>query len=247
MELGLIGFPLTHSQSPEWFRKKFIQEGIEGTYSLFPLMNIGELPDLLRRETGLNGLNVTIPYKEAIIPYLDSLDPAAWEIGAVNTLRIIRNQGKIFTKGFNTDAYGFDVTLPALAPGTRALILGTGGASKAVAFVLEKRKIHFTFVSRNVSKKENLGYSNLNKRHISDHTLIINTTPLGMFPDVGSLPPIPYHYLTQHHLLYDLVYNPTETRFLEEGRIHNCQIFNGLEMLHQQAEKAFEIFSSDNF
>ncbi len=247
MELGLIGFPLAHSRSPEWFREKFVQMGIEGLYTLFPLMDIAEFPDLLRRETGLNGLNVTIPYKEAIIPYLDSIDPAAREIGAVNTLRIIRNKGKIFTKGFNTDVYGFDVTLPALAPKTHALILGTGGASKAVAYVLEKQKIHFTFVSRNISKKETLGYSHLNKKHISDHTLIINTTPLGMFPDVGSRPPIPYRYLTQDHLLYDLIYNPLETRFLKEGRIRGCRTINGIKMLHQQAEKAFEIFCSDNF
>lgn len=246
MELGLIGFPLAHSGSPEWFRGKFLQHGIEGLYTLFPLTDISEFPDLLQREPALNGLNVTIPYKEAIIPYLDSLDPAAREIGAVNTVSIIRHQGKIFTRGFNTDVYGFDVTLPALAPETRAMVLGTGGASKAVACVLEKRKIQFTFVTRNISKKAILGYSQLNKKHFSDHQLIINTTPLGMFPDVDSLPPIPYHYLTQGHLLYDLVYNPLETRFLEEGRFRGCRTINGLQMLHQQAEKAFEIFSSGN-
>ena len=247
MKLGLIGYPLSHSGSPAWFSKKFLQQGIEGTYTLFPLRDIAELPDLLRRESGLSGFNVTIPHKEAIIPFLDSLDPAAREIGAVNTVRIVRNQGKIATKGFNTDVFGFDAALPSLPQDTRALILGTGGASKSVAFVLEIRKIPFTFVSRNIGKQAALGYNQLNSKHFSDNLLIINTTPLGMFPDTGSVPSIPYHYLTRDHLLFDLVYNPSETRFLEEGRRRGCRTINGLEMLYRQAEKAFEIFTAENF
>jgi shikimate dehydrogenase len=246
MKLGLIGYPLSHSGSPAWFCKKFQNQGIEGSYSLFPLRDIAEFPDLLQREPGLNGLNVTIPYKEAIIPFLDSLDPAAAEIGAVNTVSILRKHGQIFTRGFNTDVFGFDAALPEMIPGTRALILGTGGASKAVAFVLENRKIPFTFVSRNISKNSTLVYSQLTKEHIDIHRLIINTTPLGMFPYTGDAPPIPYAHLTRDHLLFDLIYNPLETRFLEEGRIRGCRTLNGLGMLHQQAEKAFEIFTSEN-
>jgi shikimate dehydrogenase len=247
MELGLIGFPLSHSMSPEWFRKKFTQEGIVGSYTLFPLREIAEFPDLLHREPGLNGLNVTIPYKTAILPYLDNIDPAAGEIGAVNTVSILRKHGKIMTRGFNTDVSGFDAALPEMMPGIHALILGTGGASKAVAFVLQKRKIPFTFVSRTIGKNTTLGYSQLTKEHFEISRLIINTTPLGMFPLTKADPPIPYTHLTQDHILFDLIYNPLETRFLEEGRIRGCRTIHGMEMLHQQAEKAFEIFNSENY
>ncbi len=241
---GLIGYPLSHSFSKRYFSEKFAREGIEGAaYELFPIPEIGDLPQLLDRHPDLRGLNVTIPYKEAVIPFLDRLDEEAAAVGAVNTIRIDASG----LTGFNTDVYGFEQSLRAFlddqqATVDRALILGTGGAAKAVAYVLQKMGIGFFFVSRRPAD-DRLTYEQLDARVLEKHRLIINTTPLGMAPRTDSRPALPYERLGAGHLLYDLVYNPERTRFLEQGAQHGCPGMNGLEMLYLQAERAWAIWN----
>ncbi|MDP1622008.1 MAG: shikimate dehydrogenase [Bacteroidales bacterium] len=234
---GLIGFPLGHSRSPEWFNEKFRSAGQnEYEYRLFPLARIEEVASLLIKYPELAGLNVTIPYKEKIIPYLDELDETARLIGAVNTIIIIRTKGKILTRGFNTDAPGFLQTLSARIPHSPALILGTGGAARAVAHALTLKNIRFTFVSSINKGPGILSYNDLTREVISHHLLIINATPLGMFPDIERFPPIPYHFLSGDHFLYDLIYNPEETEFIKRGKAMNTKTMNGAQMLINQAE-----------
>jgi len=240
---GLIGYPLSHSFSPAYFKKKFNALQIDAHYEAFPLEHIGDLPGLLRAHPDLAGLNVTTPYKGAIITYLDETDTVASEIGAVNCLTI--NSGVI--KGYNTDALGFEQSLnPLLQPQhNHALILGTGGASRAVVYVLKQLGIPFQKVSRYKSAGV-LVYEELTPERIAQHTLIINTTPLGMYPNVHAAPPIPYEYIGQQHLLYDLIYNPEETEFLAHGKAQGAVIKNGFEMLQLQAEASWEIWKSQN-
>ncbi|MGK0363782.1 MAG: shikimate dehydrogenase [Saprospiraceae bacterium] len=242
-QYGLIGYPLSHSFSKKYFSDKFELEGIENhSYSLFPLERIDDLTMLLESLSDLKGLNVTIPYKEYVLDFLDEIDDAAANIGAVNTIRI--TAGKL--KGYNTDVYGFEISLLKLLGNAKienALILGTGGAAKACAYVLKKLKIPFKYVSRR-KKKEQLTYSDLSREVIDTHQLIINTTPLGMSPKVHSCPDIPYYNLSAKHYLYDLVYNPEESEFLKRGKERGVAIKNGLEMLHLQAEKAWEIWNT---
>jgi shikimate dehydrogenase len=243
--LGLIGFPLTHSFSERYFREKFEREGISGyEYRNFPIPGIGEMKDLVRGEPRLAGLNVTIPFKEVILPFLDDIDEEAAEIGAVNTVRIERRGTRIYQKGFNTDAYGFRESLIPLLRGqySKALILGTGGASKAVGHALDQLGIHWQYVSRK-KLPGHLQYRDLCLSVIRNATLIINTTPLGTYPDIETFPDIPYDVLTDEHLLYDLVYNPSETKFLELGKQKGALVKNGLEMLELQAEKSWEIWT----
>lgn len=239
---GLIGYKLSHSFSQSYFTKKYACENIVDTrYELFPLEHISALPNLLVQHPNLCGLNVTIPYKEAVIDYLDELDDTAAEIGAVNTILI--RKGRL--KGYNTDVYGFVTSLKGLL-GSRqvesALVLGTGGASKAVAYGLKQLGIRPVFVSRNPSKGD-LTYSDINASIIEKHLLVINTTPLGMSPNVETAPSLPYDLFNSHHLLYDLVYNPEKTVFLESGEKRKCSTKNGLEMLHLQAERAWSIWT----
>lgn len=240
-QLGLIGYPLSHSFSKKYFSDKFLDENIKGFhYDLFPLNDIQKLTRLLKEQPNLLGLNVTIPYKEQVIPFLDEISESAKAIGAVNTIRI--ENGKL--KGFNTDAYGFEESLKVfLKPHHKnALILGTGGAAKAIQYVLEKLDIGYKYVSR-TPKAEQFSYDELNEQIFNKYEIIVNTTPLGMFPKVEQCPAIPYEYLTNQHLLYDLVYNPKETLFLKKGKEKGASIKNGLEMLHLQAEKAWSIWS----
>ena len=239
--LALLGFPLSHSFSRSYFERKFKNENINSyEYSNAELDSIDKLPFLLEKE-GLIGFNVTIPYKEKIIPYLDQLDNSAKEVGAVNTVKLIRTENRIRLVGYNTDIYGFEKSLgEELNKHKNALILGTGGAAKAVAFVLSKAGINAQFVSRNSDNL--LNYNSLDKI-IKTHTLIINTTPLGMYPDINSFPLINYDDLTTSHFLYDLVYNPEETLFLKKARLRGAKIKNGLQMLELQAEKAWSIFT----
>ncbi|MEI7501129.1 MAG: shikimate dehydrogenase [Bacteroidota bacterium] len=240
---GLIGFPLAHSLSAEYFNEKFRNEGhYEKEYQLFPLSNIDDFPALLRNHPKLSGVNVTIPYKEKIIPYLDDLNETACQIGAVNTIKIIRENEKIHTIGFNTDAGGFLKTLTDQIPRGKALILGTGGASKAVAWALKKSDIRFSFVSRTNKGPGIISYDELTVEIVQNNKLIINTTPLGMYPDTEQFPPLPYDGLTKDHFLYDLIYNPEETRFIKIGRAMNVPTMNGKQMLINQAELAYEIF-----
>ncbi|RYD56579.1 MAG: shikimate dehydrogenase [Sphingobacteriales bacterium] len=237
---GLIGYPLSHSFSPGYFKAKFQKEALDATYKLFPIPTINFFPDLLQQYPELNGLNVTIPYKESVIPYLHSVDETAAKVGAVNCIKI--NNG--ITKGFNTDVIGFRESLiPLLQPWqTGALILGTGGASLAVAFVLKELGINYQFVSRH-AKGGSISYDQLTAEHISGNKLIINTTPQGMYPDVSECPDIPYHVIDKGHLLYDLIYNPTETLFLAKGREQGAVTKNGLEMLELQAEASWQIWN----
>lgn len=239
--LGLIGFPLSHSFSPGYFREKFRREGLEEwDYHPFPLCAIEELPALLEDHPELCGLNVTIPYKEAVIPFLDELDDAAAAIGAVNTIRIV--QGR--TIGYNTDAPAFRQVLRVAGadamPG--ALILGTGGASRAVAYVLAQEAIPFVRVSRTAGEGK-ISYGELDAGILGSHPLIVQTTPLGMYPLTEALPPLPYHLLGQDHLLIDLIYNPPETGFLREGAARGARGLNGLKMLYLQAELSWNIWT----
>lgn len=241
-KFGLIGYPLSHSFSKKYFTEKFEKEGVtDAQYELYPIEQIDQLPDLISSNPELVGLNVTIPYKEQVIPFLDELDEKAEAIGAVNTILI--RDGKL--KGYNTDYYGFKHSLvkfvgPNPMP-EKALILGTGGASKAVRAALEDLGLSYQFVSRRPTEDQ-LSYEDLNKSYPNTSTLVINTTPLGMAPNIDSLPNLPYDQLTTNHFLYDLVYNPLITAFMKKGIEQNCWVKNGLEMLYGQAEKAWEIW-----
>lgn len=241
-QLGLIGYPLEHSFSKKYFTEKFKREGIpDWNYELYPLENITELNDLIISKN-LVGLNITIPHKQAALAYLNSIDKTARAIEAVNTIKVNSTNNGITLKGYNTDCIGFEQSLKPLlqAHHKKALVLGTGGASKAVIYVLNKLGISFKTVSS--SGNGNLSYQDLTEPLINDYTLIINTTPLGMHPNVDSKPNLPYTGLTPQHLLYDLVYNPLKTSFLSEGKRYGAITKNGLEMLELQAEAAWNIF-----
>jgi shikimate dehydrogenase len=238
---GLIGITLTHSFSPAYFRKKFAREHINAFYEAFPIPYIRELPDLLERNPDMAGLNVTIPYKEAVIPYLDEIDPVASQIGAVNC--IVIKDGK--KTGYNTDAAAFEQSLnPLLKPQhTHALILGGGGSSKAVIYALTQLGIRFQKVSR-TKRADTLTYEEISPEIIARHKLIVNTTPLGMYPNMETYPPIPYEAIGEHHLLFDLIYNPEETRFLALGKQNGATVKNGFEMLQAQAELSWQLWSN---
>lgn len=242
---GLIGKKLTHSFSADFFNKKFQREGINESYSLFPLKNVDELPDLLKMNPELKGLNVTIPYKQDVFKYLDNISKEAAQIGAVNVIKITKTEGKTNLEGFNSDYIGFrDSLKPLLSPDmTKALVLGTGGASKAVRYVLNELGFKVTSVSRKPSN-DHLSYNELTREIIERNLLIVNTTPLGMFPDIGSYPDIPYQYLSSNHLCYDLVYNPLVTRFMEKSQEYGAKVKNGLEMLELQALASWDIWNS---
>ena len=239
---GLIGFPLTSSFSKRFFTEKFEKENIDAVYDTYPLENIEGIENLIKN-VDLYGLNVTVPYKESVVKYLDELDDTAREIAAVNTVKFLRKNNSLLLKGYNTDVIGFENSLKNLpqAQHKKALILGTGGSSKAVAFVLKKMGIEFRFVSRSASNS-NLCYEDLNEKIIKEHLFIINTTPLGMYP-ADAFPPIPYEHIGENHFLYDLIYNPEKTIFLSKGEARGASIKNGMEMLIGQALAAWEIWN----
>lgn len=239
---GLLGKNISYSFSQGYFTQKFKELKLPNhSYQNFDISDISQFPSIVK-EKDLKGLNVTIPYKEDIIPFLSELDPVAKEIGAVNTIKFTKNG----LKGFNTDAFGFEKSItPFLKTHhTKALILGTGGASKAIVYVLEQRGIDVSFVSR-APKVGMLTYNHLTKSEIDSHFLIINCTPLGTFPNTEEKPDIPYQFITEKHLLFDLVYNPPKTAFLSMGEKQGAQICNGLTMLQKQAEKAWEIWNRE--
>jgi shikimate dehydrogenase len=242
---GLIGHPLSHSFSKEYFSKKFEQESItESSYDLFDIDKIDKISEILSKNPKLKGLNVTIPYKETVMKYLTEIDQKAKEIGAVNTVKI--SDDKQHLKGFNTDYDGFKKSLKPFLDinHERALILGTGGAAKTVKFVLNELNIKCLLVSRNPTNGDEISYDEVNQYVIKHHQLIINTTPVGTFPNTNDCIELPYDYLTDKHLLYDLVYNPALTEFLKKGKEKGCITINGLQMLKIQAEKAWEIWNS---
>ncbi len=236
---GLIGKSLSHSFSKDYFQKKFVDLQIQATYENFELAQIEEIKNLLSDEN-LSGLNVTIPYKEAVIPFLDEIAPIAREVGSVNTIDF--KNGK--TIGYNTDVIGFENSLkPFLEHGMdRALILGTGGASKAVAYVLKKIGLDLLFVSRTPTGQNEISYEECNENAVKWHRLIVNTTPVGTAPNIEDSPDIAYNGITENHLLYDLIYNPSKTQFLKEGEKRGASIQNGLSMLKIQAEKSWDIW-----
>ncbi|TYA94762.1 shikimate dehydrogenase family protein [Seonamhaeicola marinus] len=242
-KLGLLGKNISYSFSRAYFKEKFEKENISGvSYDNFDLESIDVFPSLIKTTEGLQGMNVTIPYKEVVMPFLDEIHEQAAEIGAVNTIKLTEN-GKLI--GFNTDCYGFKESLkPFIKPNhKKALILGTGGASKAVAYTLRELGIEFQYVSRRM--KEGIGYTydSLTKKIIEEHTIIINCTPLGTFPNIEDCPDIPYDGITENHILFDLIYNPQETKFLNYGKQKQATLINGLLMLELQAEKAWSIWN----
>lgn len=241
---GLIGKTLEHSFSPGFFDEKFTRENVpDCTYKLFTLQDAKEIYSLIRDNPEIEGLNVTIPYKKDIMPVLDWISDDAYEIGAVNTIRIRRAGGKIRLEGFNTDATGFLHACTALRNRPAALVLGTGGSAAAVQYILKQFQIPFLSVSRNPSGRE-MGYNNLNEKIVKEHQLIINTTPLGMYPDVDHFPPLPYQYFTSEHHLFDLIYNPAETLFIRKGKAAGARAQNGFLMLELQAERSWEIWNT---
>lgn len=257
---GLIGHPLSHSFSKQYFTEKFDKENIADTaYDLYPIDDIEQLDELLKKHSNLCGLNVTVPHKVSVIPHLDWMSEYAKEIGAVNCIRIVAESpvaaafsGEVgiqdhefMLEGFNTDAYGFEMSLKPLLKShhNRALILGDGGAARAVKYILSTLNISYKSVTRRPAE-HHITFSELTPAQVASHSLIINTTPVGMAPHVNECPDIPYEAITGDHLLYDLIYNPEETLFLKKGAERGATIKNGYEMLILQAEKSWEIWNS---
>lgn len=241
-QFGLIGKNLSHSFSKVYFEEKFVREHItETTYDLFELSDIQNIANFIHNHPSLVGFNVTIPYKQQIIPYLDELSDEAKTIGAVNTVSIQHNDTQLFTKGYNTDVIGFRNSLQGTTIPDRALILGTGGAAAAVKYVLEQEGCACTAVSRDAHR--GLSYPSLTPDIIARHKLIVNCTPLGTFPNINEKPDIPYEGISGEHFLYDLVYNPPQTAFLTEGISRGAKVQNGLAMLHAQAEESWGIWN----
>ena len=239
-KFGLIGKNIDYSFSKKYFSEKFKKENLDCTYSNFDIENISLIESILQKN-GISGYNVTIPYKQEIIKFLDEIDEVAKAIGAVNTIKKIDNKNI----GFNTDCIGFEKSLIPLIENKKpdsALILGGGGASKAVKYVLKKLKINYSTVSRKEGKSE-LIYENLNDVIINRFKMIINCSPVGTFPNINKCPNIPYKHLTKEHVLYDLVYNPIESLFLRRGRELGCKTKNGLEMLEIQANESWRIWN----
>ena len=244
-QLGLIGYPLSHSFSKRYFDEKFQKLNLpDFSFSVFSMENVNQFPVLINEHKNLIGLSVTIPHKETVIPFLDELDEVAKEIGAVNCIKKISN-GKL--KGYNTDALGFKQSLrPFLDVNhTKALVFGTGGAAKAVAYVLKKQNIDVWFVTRkkNADLPNSFTYEELNEEIVSACKLLVNTTPVGMHPNINECPPLPYQAITPQHLVYDLTYNPAETLFLKKAKEQGALISNGYNMLCFQADEAWRIWT----
>ena len=245
---GLIGYPLTHSFSKRYFTEKFETGKIDAVYSNYEIDSITRFPEVIASNPELIGLNVTIPYKEQVIPFLNEITPEAQRIGAVNTIKIEREPGNMYfyhLTGYNTDYVGFKKSIePLIRPGLhkKALILGTGGASKAVRQVFEEMNIPWKYVSRTGSD-ERFTYNEIDEAVLLEHKIVVNCSPIGTFPKDEECPDIPYRFLTHEHLLYDLIYNPSETLFLKKGKTQGATIKNGAEMLELQALAAWEIWS----
>lgn len=241
---GLIGYPLGHSFSINYFNEKFKNEGINAQYLNFELPSIDSLPVVLASNPDLKGLNVTIPYKEKVIGYLDDISPEARAIGAVNVIRIERKNGRPYLKGFNSDVIGFTRSIEPMleACHKKALILGTGGASKAIQHGLKSLGLETRFVSRS-ERPGALQYKNLTANDLKEYNVIVNCTPCGMYPHVNECPDLPYDAIDSHNILYDLIYNPDETLFMHKGAEHGANVKNGLEMLLLQAFASWEFWN----
>lgn len=239
---GLVGRDISYSFSKAFFTTKFEQEKRKDTYHNFDIPAIDQLKDIIAKEKGIKGLNVTIPYKESVIPFLDRVDKEAKKIGAVNTIKILKD-GRL--AGYNTDHYGFAKSLANLLPleAKTALILGSGGSSKAITYVLDAMDFEYKVVSR-AESEDTITYKELDQEIIENHYLIVNCTPVGTFPNVQDCPNIPYQYVGDKHLLFDLIYNPRETEFLKRGFAKGARVTNGLKMLEYQAKKAWAIWRS---
>lgn len=242
---GIIGRPLGHSFSADYFNRKFHDEGIDACYLKFELPDIGDLMELFAEHDDIAGLNVTIPYKQAVIPYMDEMDADAARIGAVNVIKVTGQGADMRLKGYNSDIIGFvDSIRPLLTPRrNRALVLGTGGASKAVRQGLLNLGVQPVMVSR-TAREGVITYDEITPELMASHLVIVNTTPLGMSPDVDTCAPIPYDCLTPDHLCYDVVYNPSETLFLRKSAEHGAEVKNGMEMLLGQAVAAWNIWNA---
>jgi shikimate dehydrogenase len=242
---GLIGYPLEHSFSQRYFTQKFKDENIEARYLNFPIESIEEFPNLLEKRPDLAGLHITIPYKQQVMEYLDEVDSVAKEAGAVNVIKITWNDKKPHLIGYNSDITGFSNSIePLLQPHhKKALILGTGGASKAVAYALKELGLLYRFVSRTPRHPSHVSYESLNEEILRDYTVIVNTTPSGMSPNTNECPTLPYNGITSKHLAFDLIYNPETTLFMQKCNEKGAVVKNGLEMLHLQAEAAWDIWN----
>lgn len=241
---GLIGFPLGHSFSISYFNEKFENEGINAKYVNYEIPTIDDLTEIIDTNPELRGLNVTIPYKEKVISYLDSISPEARAIGAVNVIKITHKGKKAILKGFNSDVIGFTKSIePMLEPcHKRALILGTGGASKAIHYGLKSLGLETQFVSRQ-ERQDAITYEQITEQIVKDYPVIVNCTPIGMYPHADECPNLPYSAMDSHTLLYDLIYNPDETLFMKKGIEHGATVKNGLEMLLLQAFASWEFWN----
>lgn len=239
---GLIGFPLGHSFSKSYFNNKFANEGINAEYVNFEIEKIDNFKSILD-DNSICGLNVTIPYKQSVIPFLDEIDEVAAEIGAVNVIKFIRKDNSLLLKGFNTDVVGFTNSISKMVGknNKKALILGTGGVSKAIKYALNKMGIETLFVSR-MEKNGAITYNQINKEIMLDYSIIVNASPVGMFPNIENAPEIPYDLLTENHIIFDTIYNPTETKFMRLAAERGAAVKNGLEMLEGQAIAAWNIW-----
>nr|MBC8147770.1 shikimate dehydrogenase [Bacteroidota bacterium] len=243
---GLIGYPLTHSFSKKYFDEKFAKENIKDCeYQLFQISSIDKFPDLLKNNPNLQGFTITIPYKTKILDYIDNSDNIVKKVGATNTVRIKRESGKIILEAYNTDVYGFEKSIKPLLKEhhKKALILGSGGASKAAEYVFNSLHIEYLIVSR-IPSNNQISYQDLSKAILEDYNIIINSTPIGTFPNIKEFPDIPYEFVSNKHLLFDMVYNPSKTEFLRKGKKHGAFIKNGLEMLELQAEASWKIWNN---
>jgi shikimate dehydrogenase len=242
-KFGLIGYPLSHSFSQKYFTEKFQREGIDAEYCNFPIESLDELDDIIRREPDLVGLNVTIPYKTAIIPRIEQLHKCARSIQSVNTVTIERKGSDYILHGANTDLIGFKESIERHVGGhDMALILGTGGAAKAAFHVLEDLGLECECVSRTHDEGD-YTYEDLTSEDVWEHSIIVNCTPLGMYPNIEAAPDIPYESVTPEHVMYDMIYNPAETVFLKHGRKRGATTINGLQMLERQAEESWNIWN----
>ena len=242
---GLIGFPLGHSFSISYFNQKFADEGIDAEYVNFEIPNIDELQEILDMNPDLRGLNVTIPYKEKVIPFLDNISPEAQAIGAVNVIRVTHEGKKVKLKGFNSDVIGFTQSIEPMIDKKwhqKALVLGTGGASKAITYGLKSLGIEPVYVSR-YQRPGTIQYEQITAEVVKEYNVIVNCTPLGMYPHVEECPLLPYEAMDAHTILYDLIYNPDDTLFMKKGRERGADVKNGLEMLLLQAFASWEMWN----